>query len=215
MITPLVALFVQYRDNDSSVSGRTPVVSLISLLPLIYVVFAAGEPDKAPLCYIDDYANPPRFAPDVVFRAGSFSRHARHLSLSCISRMRVVCPVAASRHPCGAERASRPLRCRAHIVVGADERLRGQFRSKRTCRDRRRVLILIMQSERLRAPKSACENIFFERFSSSSIRKSVVREPRYLSSPLQSPPRRGLGLLHVLHLWLCNVFPEANAAATG
>jgi hypothetical protein len=42
MITPLAILFAQYRDNDSSVSDRDPAVSLISLLPLIYVVFAAG-----------------------------------------------------------------------------------------------------------------------------------------------------------------------------
>jgi hypothetical protein len=42
MITPSVILFAQYRDNDSSVSGRDPAVSLISFLPLIYVAFAAG-----------------------------------------------------------------------------------------------------------------------------------------------------------------------------
>jgi hypothetical protein len=101
-----------------------------------------GGSDKAPLCYTDDYANPLRFAPHVVFRAGSFSRHARHLPLSCISRMRVVSPAATSRHPCGDELASRPLRCRAHSVVGSDKRLRGQFRIKRTCRNRRRVLNL-------------------------------------------------------------------------
>jgi hypothetical protein len=42
VVTPLVILFAQYRDNDSSASGRDPAVSLISLLPLIYVAFAAG-----------------------------------------------------------------------------------------------------------------------------------------------------------------------------
>lgn len=41
-MTPLVILFAQYRDNDFSASGRDPAVSLISLLPLIYVVLAAG-----------------------------------------------------------------------------------------------------------------------------------------------------------------------------
>jgi hypothetical protein len=34
--------FAQYRDDDSSASGRDPAFSVISLLPLIYVVFAAG-----------------------------------------------------------------------------------------------------------------------------------------------------------------------------
>jgi hypothetical protein len=42
VMTPLVILFAQYRDDDSSASGRDPAVSLISLLPLIYVAFAAG-----------------------------------------------------------------------------------------------------------------------------------------------------------------------------
>lgn len=41
-MTPLVILFAQYRDHDSSASGRDPAVSLVSLLPLIYVVLAAG-----------------------------------------------------------------------------------------------------------------------------------------------------------------------------
>jgi len=38
----LVILFAQYRDGDSSASGRDSASSVISLLPLIYVVFAAG-----------------------------------------------------------------------------------------------------------------------------------------------------------------------------
>jgi hypothetical protein len=42
VITPLVLLFAQYRDNDSSASDRDPASSVISLLPLIYVVLAAG-----------------------------------------------------------------------------------------------------------------------------------------------------------------------------
>ena len=42
MMTPLVVLFAQYRDDDSSTSGRDPALSVVSLLPLIYVVFAAG-----------------------------------------------------------------------------------------------------------------------------------------------------------------------------
>ena len=42
VITPLVILFAQYRDDDSSASGRDPASSVISLLPLIYVMFAAG-----------------------------------------------------------------------------------------------------------------------------------------------------------------------------
>jgi hypothetical protein len=41
-ITPLVILFAQYRDDDTSASGRDPAFSVISLLPLIYVVLAAG-----------------------------------------------------------------------------------------------------------------------------------------------------------------------------
>jgi hypothetical protein len=42
VITPPVLLFAQYRDNDPSASDRDPASSVISLLPLIYVVFAAG-----------------------------------------------------------------------------------------------------------------------------------------------------------------------------
>ena len=41
-MTPLVILFAQYRDDDSSASSRDPALSVVSLLPLIYVVFAAG-----------------------------------------------------------------------------------------------------------------------------------------------------------------------------
>jgi hypothetical protein len=42
VITPLVLLFAQTRDNDPSASGRDPALSVVSLLPLIYVVLAAG-----------------------------------------------------------------------------------------------------------------------------------------------------------------------------
>ena len=42
VITPLVLLFAQYRDNDPSASDRDSASSVISLLPQIYVVFAAG-----------------------------------------------------------------------------------------------------------------------------------------------------------------------------
>jgi hypothetical protein len=42
VITPLVVLFAQYWDDDSSASGHDPALSVVSLLPLIYVVFAAG-----------------------------------------------------------------------------------------------------------------------------------------------------------------------------
>ena len=42
VMTPLVILFAQYRNDDSGASGLDPAVSLISLLPLIYVVLAAG-----------------------------------------------------------------------------------------------------------------------------------------------------------------------------
>ena len=41
-MTPLVVLFAQYWGDDSNVSGRDPAFSVVSLLPLIYVVFAAG-----------------------------------------------------------------------------------------------------------------------------------------------------------------------------
>src|SRR5882757_6269206 len=40
--TPLVLLFAQYRDDNTIASGRAPALSVISLLPLIYVVLAAG-----------------------------------------------------------------------------------------------------------------------------------------------------------------------------
>jgi hypothetical protein len=41
-MTPLVILFAQYQDADSSTSSRDPTLSVVSLLPLIYVVLAAG-----------------------------------------------------------------------------------------------------------------------------------------------------------------------------
>lgn len=40
--TPLVILFAQYRDDDTGASGRDPNLSVVSLLPLIYVMLAAG-----------------------------------------------------------------------------------------------------------------------------------------------------------------------------
>jgi hypothetical protein len=42
VMTPLVILFAQYQDDDSNASGRDPAFSVVALLPLIYVVFAAG-----------------------------------------------------------------------------------------------------------------------------------------------------------------------------
>jgi len=41
-MTPLVIFFAQYRDEDSNAPGRDPALSVVSLLPLIYVAFAAG-----------------------------------------------------------------------------------------------------------------------------------------------------------------------------
>jgi hypothetical protein len=35
-------LFAQYRDNGAGASSSDPTFSMVSLLPLIYVVFAAG-----------------------------------------------------------------------------------------------------------------------------------------------------------------------------
>jgi hypothetical protein len=42
VITPLAILFAQYRDYDASASGRDSASSVIALLPLIYVLLAAG-----------------------------------------------------------------------------------------------------------------------------------------------------------------------------
>jgi hypothetical protein len=41
-MTPLVIFFAHYRDDDSNAPGRDSALSVVSLLPLIYVVFAAG-----------------------------------------------------------------------------------------------------------------------------------------------------------------------------
>jgi len=41
-MTPPVVLFAQSRDDDSSTFGRATALSAVSLLPLIYVVFATG-----------------------------------------------------------------------------------------------------------------------------------------------------------------------------
>jgi hypothetical protein len=41
-MTPLVIFLAQYRDDDSNAQSRDPALSVVSLLPLIYVVFAAG-----------------------------------------------------------------------------------------------------------------------------------------------------------------------------
>jgi hypothetical protein len=42
VITPLMILFAQYRDDDPSAPSRDTASSVITLLPLIYVMFAAG-----------------------------------------------------------------------------------------------------------------------------------------------------------------------------
>jgi len=67
-MTPLVILFAQYRNDDPSASGRDPALSVVSLLPLIYVAFAAGVA-LTKHRYVDEHPNPPRIAPHVVFRA--------------------------------------------------------------------------------------------------------------------------------------------------
>jgi len=41
-MTPLVIFFAQYRVDDSNAPGRDPALSVVSLLPLIYVVLAAA-----------------------------------------------------------------------------------------------------------------------------------------------------------------------------
>jgi hypothetical protein len=41
-MTPLVIFFAQYRVDDFNAPGRDPALSVVSLLPLIYVVLAAG-----------------------------------------------------------------------------------------------------------------------------------------------------------------------------
>src|ERR1700722_11587089 len=41
-MTPLVIFFAKYRDDDSNAPDREPALSVVSLLPLIYMVFAAG-----------------------------------------------------------------------------------------------------------------------------------------------------------------------------
>jgi hypothetical protein len=42
VITPLAILFAKYQDHYSSASGRDQASSVIALLPLIYVLIAAG-----------------------------------------------------------------------------------------------------------------------------------------------------------------------------
>lgn len=42
VVTPLVILFAQYQDNDASASGRDLASSVITFLPLIYVMLAVG-----------------------------------------------------------------------------------------------------------------------------------------------------------------------------
>ena len=98
-----------------------------------------GGSDKAPLCDVDDHANPSCFAPHVVFRAGSLSRHARHLSLPGIDRMRIVCPAAASRRPGGyglgiSVPTQRRPSCGPHLSASAlpvSEQTRMQLRTPR------------------------------------------------------------------------------------
>ena len=90
VMTPMVMVFAQYRDHDPGASGRSPAAMLIAFLPLIYATLAAWPGlYKAPLCDVDDCANSPRIPPHVVFRSGSFSRHALHChflaSIGCAS----------------------------------------------------------------------------------------------------------------------------------
>jgi hypothetical protein len=42
VITPLIIFFAQYRDDDSSTPSHDPALSVVSLLPLIYVMLAMG-----------------------------------------------------------------------------------------------------------------------------------------------------------------------------
>ena len=121
-------------------AGARRPVDRVSALDLCDARRGGGS-DKAPLCDVDDRANSPRIPPHVVFRSGSFSRHARHLSLLGVDRMRIVYPAAASRHSGGFGRVSRSPPSGAHPVVGTDERLRCRFRSKRDIAYGRRVLI--------------------------------------------------------------------------
>ena len=142
-MTPLVIFFAQYRDDDSNVPGRDPALSVVSLLPLIYVVLAAGVA-LTKHRYVTWTSTPIRHVSrlmsttDLIFEAGTL---AICLFFGVHRMRRIICAAAASRHPGFDELASRPPRGCAHIVVGTIERLGGQFRSKRACRRRRHALI--------------------------------------------------------------------------
>ena len=120
----------------------SPPGSLVDLVPAIDLcgICRRGSAHKAPLYHTDDDANPPRFAPHVIFRAGSVGWHVRRLFLPGVDRMCIVCPAATSRRPGGYGLAFWSPRSSAHPVVGTDQRLRCRFRSKRACGYGRRVL---------------------------------------------------------------------------
>jgi hypothetical protein len=126
-MTPLVILFAQYQDNDSSTSSRDPTLSVVSLLPLIYVVLAAGVA-LTKHRYVTLTSTRIRHASRLM---SSFEPdHAASALAICFFFTSIGCATFALQPPL----ASRPPRGRAHVVVGTDERLRCQFRSKRTCR---------------------------------------------------------------------------------
>ena len=141
VMTPLVILFAQYRDDDPDTSSRDPTLSLISLLPLIYVVLAAGVALTRHR-YITLTSTRIRHASRLMSSsepdrtAGTLAICFLFASIGCASFA-----LQPLRHSGFDGLASRPPRGWAHIVVGIIERLRGQFRSKRTCRHRRHALI--------------------------------------------------------------------------
>ena len=125
-MTPLVILFAQYRDDDSGASSRDPASSVVSLLPLIYVVLAAGVA-LTKHRYVTLTSTRIRHASRLMSTSDP-DRAAGTIAIClfvCVNRMRIACPAVASRHPGFDELASRPPRGRAHIVVGTIERLGG------------------------------------------------------------------------------------------
>lgn len=138
LITPLALLLAHYGDNDLSASDRNSGSPVISLLPLIYVVFAAGVAlTKHRYLALTTtrirHASRLMSASEPERAAGTIC----HLSLVCINRMRIISLATASGQPGCYELASRRVRSSAYNLVGNHKCRCGQLWSKLACRRRR------------------------------------------------------------------------------
>ena len=115
-MTRLVILFAHCRDDVSSASSRDPTLSVVSLLPLIYLVLAAGVA-LTKHRYVTLTSTRIRHASRLMSTSEPY-RTAGTLAICLfIAAIGSASLAFASRHPGFDQLASRPPRGCAHIVV--------------------------------------------------------------------------------------------------